>query len=175
VNISLVMTLLGKDQPGIVERVSAVVAEHGGNWEQSQMARLSGRFAGFIRISTPPDCAASLEQGLLAIAQPDLDLRVDRIDAAEPDPDTTPAHLELVGHDRPGILREITAALANQRVNVTRLETRCRSAPMSGEMLFHVDADLLCPATLTFEDLRENLEKLGHDMMVEIDLAEPAA
>ncbi len=45
---------------------------------------------------------------------------------------------------------------------------------MSGEMLFHVDADLLCPAELPFEGLRESLERLGHDMMVEIDLAEPS-
>ncbi len=173
-NISLVMTLLGKDQPGIVEAVSAVVAKHGGNWKQSRMARLSGRFAGFIRISTAPDTAAALERELLALSRPDLDLSVERIDHDDPEADTTPAHLELVGNDRPGILREITAALAAKGVNVTRLETDCRSAPMSGEMLFHVDADLLCPAELPFEGLRESLERLGHDMMVEIDLAEPS-
>lgn len=173
-NISLVMTLLGKDQPGIVEAVSAVVAEHGGNWQESRMARLSGRFAGFIRISVGAEAADALATGLLALSRPELDLRVDQIDRDEPEMDTTRVRLELVGQDRPGILREITAALAHRGVNVTRLETDCRSAPMSGEMLFHVDAELLCPADLAFEDLRESLEQLGQDMMVEVNLVEPA-
>ncbi len=167
-----VMTLLGKDQPGIVEAVSRVVAEHGGNWEESNMARLSGRFAGFIRIRVASDAAAALEADLLALSRSDLELQLDRIEKDDPQSTTTPARLELVGGDRPGILREITAALAGAGVNVARLETDCRPAPMSGERLFHVDADLLFPAGLAFDELRERLEQIGHDMMVEIDLAE---
>lgn len=168
----IVMTLLGKDQPGIVEAVARVVAEHGGNWEDSNLARLSGRFAGFIQISAEADAAAALEADLLALSRNDLDLQVERIDKDEPTATTTEVRLTLVGNDRPGLLREITAALASAAVNVTRLETECRSAPMSGEMLFHVDADLLCPADLGYEALRERLERLGQDLMVEIDLAE---
>ncbi len=166
------MTLLGKDQPGIVEAVSRVVADHGGNWEESNMARLSGRFAGFIRISAETAEASALEVKLLALSRADLELQVERIEKDDVPPATTPIHLELVGHDRPGILREITAVIADAGVNVARLETVCRSAPMSGETHFHVDADLLCPSDTSVEPLREQLERLGHDMMVEIDLVE---
>ncbi|MCS5618408.1 MAG: ACT domain-containing protein [Myxococcota bacterium] len=172
---SFVMTLLGRDQPGIVETIAKVVADHGANWEESRMARLSGRFAGFIRISAPAATAQELEDGLLALASTGLDVRVDRSDDDESPGQASRASLELVGQDRPGILREITAALASKDVNVIRLETHCGSAPMSGEMLFHAEADLLCPAGLDFENLRETLERLGQDMMVEINIAEPTA
>jgi len=168
------MTLLGRDQPGLVEAVARVVADHGGNWEESHMARLSGRFAGFIRISAESAVAAPLERDLLALSSGDLELHVERIEEDDAPSTTQSLRLELVGNDRPGILREITAAIADAGVNVSRLETECRSAPVSGGMLFHVDADLSCPADLAFELLRERLERLGQDMMVEIDLAEPA-
>jgi glycine cleavage system regulatory protein len=171
-NISLVMTLLGKDQPGIIEAVSAVVASHGGNWQNSRMARLSGRFAGFIQISASESVARELEKDLLGLAQRGLDLRIERVDEGELATEVERVTLDLVGQDRPGILREITAALASKGVNVIRLDTECSSAPMSGEMLFHAEADMLCPVGLSFESLRESLEALGQDMMVEIDLAE---
>lgn len=169
------MTLLGRDQPGIVEAIAKVVADHGANWEESRMARLSDRFAGFIRVSASHAVAAELEAGLLALSSEALELHVERSDDKENPTQLSRAGLDLVGHDRPGILREITAALASKDVNVIRLETHCTSAPMSGEMLFHAEADLLCPAGLEFENLRESLERLGQDMMVEIILAEPKA
>lgn len=171
-NISFVMTLLGKDQPGIIEAVSAVVEAHGGNWQESQMARLAGRFTGFISISAPEANALDLEKSLLALAHDELDLRVERVDKTIPEAAVRRASLEILGQDRPGILREITAALSSAGVNVTRLNTGCTSAPMSGETLFRAEAELLCPATLSFESLREALEQLGQDMMVDITLDE---
>ena len=169
-NISFVMTLLGKDQPGIVEAIATVVAAHDGNWQESQLARLSGRFAGFVSITAPEARALELEKGLLALAHDGLDLRLERIDSTKAEVEVQRATLELVGQDRPGILREITAALTAEGVNVIRLNTRCTSAPMSGEILFIAEAELLCPAALSLESLREALEQLGQDLMVEVTL-----
>ena len=45
---SLVVTVIGKDRPGLVESVSAVVEEHGGSWVESRMSRLAGEFAGIL-------------------------------------------------------------------------------------------------------------------------------
>lgn len=136
------------------------------------MARLSGRFAGFISISVPEAKAQSLADGLLALAHGELDLRLERVEKTASEAALTRASLELVGQDRPGILSEITAALASVGVNVIRLTTGCSSAPMSGEVLFRAEAELLCPAALNFESLREALEQLGQDMMVEVTVAE---
>ena len=43
---TLVLTVIGRDRPGLVDTLSGVVAEHGGNWEESRMAHLADRFAG---------------------------------------------------------------------------------------------------------------------------------
>ena len=45
---SLVVTVIGKDRPGLVELVSAVVEEYGGDWVESRMSRLAGEFAQWV-------------------------------------------------------------------------------------------------------------------------------
>ncbi|MFQ5349742.1 MAG: ACT domain-containing protein, partial [Thermoanaerobaculia bacterium] len=39
---TLVMTLIGRDRPGLVEALAAIIEEHGGNWEESRMVQLAG-------------------------------------------------------------------------------------------------------------------------------------
>ncbi|MNR46735.1 ACT domain protein [compost metagenome] len=78
--------------------------------------------------------------------------------------------MELVGNDRPGIVRDITRLLADQGVNVERLTTEVRPAPMSSEPLFHADALLAVPLTLSLDVLQGKLEALADDLMVELNL-----
>ena len=44
-SVNLVLTVIGKDRPGIVELLSQIVAAHEGNWLESRMAHLAGEFA----------------------------------------------------------------------------------------------------------------------------------
>ncbi len=172
----LVMTVLGTDRTGLVESLASLVAEHGGNWLESRMCRLGGEFAGILRIHVPADRQAALtraverlqERGLAVIIRPDASA------ATTPSGPSGPGQLmtlELVGHDRPGIVRQITAALAARNVNVEELETECVSAPMSGEILFKAHARLSVPPTCDPQGLRSELEKLAADMLVDLRLA----
>jgi glycine cleavage system regulatory protein len=78
--------------------------------------------------------------------------------------------LEIVGQDRPGIVRQITHALATFGVNVEELHTECASAAMSGETLFKARAKLGIPASCDVTSLRQTLEKIAADLIVEISL-----
>jgi glycine cleavage system regulatory protein len=80
--------------------------------------------------------------------------------------------LEIVGQDRPGIVREITHALAGFGVNVEELETECASAAMSGETLFKARARLSIPESCDTTQVRQQLERIAADLIVEISLAE---
>ena len=80
-------------------------------------------------------------------------------------------HLELIGSDRPGIIRKISHALAERRVNVEELRTECDGAPWSGDTLFKASAELRVPTNLDLDDLRADLEEIAHDLMVDIKLA----
>jgi glycine cleavage system regulatory protein len=78
--------------------------------------------------------------------------------------------MELVGNDRPGIVRDITRLLSEQGVSLERLVTEVRPAPMSSEPLFHAEAILAVPLTLSLDVLQSRLETLADDLMVELVL-----
>ena len=167
----LVMTVLGKDRTGLVESLASLVAEHGGNWLESRMCRLGGEFAGILRFTAPTERMAALTKAVEKLQERGLAV-VMRADESQSTPGgQNLMSLELVGHDRPGIVRQITAALASRGVNVEELFTECASAPMSGETLFKAEARLLVPDSCDPQKLREDLEKIAADMMVDLRLA----
>ncbi len=166
--IPLVMTVIGKDRTGLVESVARIVAEQGGNWLESRMCRLGGEFAGILRVHVPSERRASLESALFKLT--DLTVVVQPDESGQPPQKSQLAALEVVGQDRPGIVREISHALAAQGVNVEELTTECVSAPMSGEPLFQARAKLHLPEGLAVSALRESLEKAVSGLTVEVTL-----
>jgi glycine cleavage system regulatory protein len=168
----LVLTLLGPDRPGLVELVAGIIAKHNGNWLESRMSHLAGQFAGLLRAELPE---AELSAALAALAALETNgLKVTATAAtkpAAPKPEKTMT-LELVGLDRPGIVREISQLLASSGVNVEELITDRKSAPMSGEMLFEARAHVRVPVGTNIPSLRAGLERLASDLVVEIRLEE---
>lgn len=169
----LVLTLIGKDRPGLVEALASTVAGHGGNWLESRMCHLGGEFAGILRVELPADREAGLTAALAQLDAQGLQVvvRPDRQPAAAA---TAGATLEIVGQDRPGIVKQISKALAEHRVNVEDLHTERTCAPMSGEMLFQATIGVTAPAGCDLAAVRQTLEKIAADLMVEIHFKEPA-
>jgi glycine cleavage system regulatory protein len=166
----LVMTIIGADRPGLVQLVAGRVADHGGNWLESRMCHLGGQFAGLVRVEVPAERVAELRQALQQLEAEGLRLTVDAGDSPAPVAHGVVANLELVGHDRPGILRTITSVLAAHGVNVEELSSECVSAPMGGGNLFQARVRVLVPATVKVETVRAELEKIAADLMVDLTL-----
>ena len=116
--IPLVMTLIAPDRTGLVEAIARAVADHGGNWLESRMCRLGGNFAGILRVEIPADKKGALLAALQKITGLSVTVRDDEAKISPAPARMT--KLEIVGHDRPGIVREITHALARVGVNVKR-------------------------------------------------------
>jgi glycine cleavage system regulatory protein len=168
----LVMTVIGRDRPGLVDSLAGLVAEQGGNWLESRMSRLGGHFAGILRVEVPGDKEQALVAGLKRLEASGLTVVVH---PDQPKPAAASGRhsvLEIVGQDRPGIVREISHALASFGVNVEDLHTECASAAMSGETLFVARARLSIPASSDLEKVRQRLEEIAADLIVEISLAE---
>ncbi|MDB6111371.1 MAG: amino acid-binding domain protein [Pedosphaera sp.] len=172
--IPLVMTIIGKDRTGLVESVASLVAEHGGNWLESRMCRLGGEFAGILRIHVPAEKQAALMAALNGLQKHGLSVVVSAGEAGTVTGNGQFTTLEIVGHDRPGIVREIARALAGQKVNVEELSSELVSAPMSGETLFKAQARLQLPEHCDMAALRAELEKIAADLMVDISFADLA-
>jgi len=171
--MSLVLTVIGPDRPGLVELLARTVAEHEANWIESRMSHLEGQFAGLLRVSVASDRTAALSNALTELEA--MGLRV--MTRASEGPSLPPSHrslrLDLVGQDRPGIIRDLSRALAARRVNVEELLTSCSSAPMSGEVLFEATADLRIPQDVSLDELRETLETIATELMVDLTLDDP--
>jgi glycine cleavage system regulatory protein len=172
VDSSLVLTLIGQDRPGLVEAVAKVVAAHGGNWLESRMARLASKFAGVLVVSVPDDRAEELVRALESLRAQGLTVVAERAESISLDAGRPGYRLDLEGQDRPGIVREVSSALASLGVSVDELETSWRSAPMSGETLFQARAQLHLPAGTSAADVRRGLEAIAEDLMVEIAIAD---
>jgi len=169
---SLVLTLIGNDRPGLVEDLARAVSEHGGSWESGRMARLAGCFAGILEVQVPNDRAAELFKVLHGLEGSGLRIVVEDSTGDPRVEDHRALRLELVGQDRPGIIHEISSTLASSGVNVVELSTRTSPAPMSGEKLFTASALLHHPVSHSVVELRESIEKLAEDLMVEITVTD---
>ncbi len=165
----LVLTVIAEDQPGLVERVAKCVAEHGGNWLESRMSRMAGQFAGILRVEVPAQAHSGLTEALQRLEQQGIRVLVAQ-SGPEPERQWQMIHLQLVGNDRAGIVRDITQLLARHGVNLESLDTDVLPAPMTNELLFRADARLAVPTELSLDELQEHLETLADDLMVELKL-----
>jgi glycine cleavage system regulatory protein len=162
-NIPLVITFVGPDRAGLVSAISDAVAAHGGTWLESRLARLAGQFAGVVRADAPEAQTPALEAALAAL--PGLRLTVTRGGSQEPA--RRRLRLELLGLDRPGIVRDATRALAALGVNITEFESDLRPAPFSGAPMFHARALLEAPENVAPEMVRQALESLAGELTAE--------
>ena len=169
---SLVVTVVGPDRPGIVSLLSAKAQGFGANWAGSRMASLAGQFAGMVHFEVPQEHAQALTEALLGLASADLKIHIARSDVAQAPAGRRVVRLEVVGHDRPGIVRDLSGALAQRGVSIEELHTEIVSGAMSAEHLFKVKAVLLVPKSLSNEDVRTALEALANEMMVDVALGE---
>jgi glycine cleavage system regulatory protein len=165
----LVLTVIGSDRPGLVELVARIIAGHGGNWLESRMSRLGGEFAGIIRVEIAATAESALEQDLAALAFQGLTV-VCHSSSAESPTNRRFAALDLVGLDRPGIVRDISQALARAGANVEELTTSCESAPMSGEPLFKAAIKISLPEGCDVTGIRRELEEIAANLLVDISL-----
>ena len=166
--VSLVVTVIGPDRPGLVESLAETVAEHGGNWLESRMAHLAGQFAGILRVEVAAEQAENLQSAIAALSQQGIDSLVHADAAGRPVRDQPTLRLDLVGHDRQGIVKEITGVLADLQANVEELETEAAAAANTGQPLFRASICLRLPSHITAAALRAALEGVAADLMVDI-------
>jgi len=172
---TLVMTVIGADRPGLVQMVAARVADHGGNWLESRMCRLGGQFAGILRVEVAPERRDELVDALRTLEVDGLRVIIHAEGAAAGGAPAggSLALVEIVGQDRPGILRSISGVFAARGVNVEELASERVNAPMDGGVLFQARATVFLPRDVNLSTLRGDLEKIATDLMVDVKL-EPA-
>ena len=161
------MTVIGPDRPGLVDSVASLVEEHGGNWLESRMCHLGGQFAGLLQVEIPEAKREALQASLMDLGAGTLEIVIHESGLDSDDKCAEVAIVEIVGQDRPGIVRHISHAFVSKEVNVEELSTTRYSAPMSGETLFEARARVCLPGSCDPDTLREELESIAADLQVD--------
>ncbi|MGL4566547.1 MAG: glycine cleavage system protein R [Halioglobus sp.] len=167
---SYIVTFIGDDRPGLVESLSRVIESNRGNWLESRLSQLGGKFAGLVLVKLPDENGAALQADLKALSSTGLSVRVT---PAMPLPSSRRGRditLRVIGPDRLGIVREISRALAQREVNVVEMDSEVSSAPMSAELIFRARIDAEIPDHVDLDDLEDSLEEIAEAMTLEIEL-----
>ena len=171
----LVLTFVGDDRPGLVNAISEKVAACGATWLESRSARLSGKFAGVLLVSVPDESLAALEASLRDLEPAGLRVTVERGAAVEVDKLSRLVSLDVLGRERPGIVRDVTQALTRLGVNIEEFASGLESEPFTGAEMFRATARLRAPDGLALDDLRKAIERLAGEIMVDLSVGEGEA
>ncbi len=173
--IPLVLTFVGDDRPGLVNAISETIAAHGGTWLESRSAQLAGKFAGILLVNVPDAKLAELESSLLRLET--AGLRVTIEPGAGAPAAAKPARLirlDILGNERPGIVRDVTKTLTDLGVNIEEFSSGLEREPFTGVEMFRASARLRAPDGLSLDDLRKALERLASEIMVDLAVGEDA-
>lgn len=173
-NKSIVVSVLGNDSPGLVKSLSKIVMAHKGQWIESQMTSLVGKFAGILRVDLPASELESFKQELLNAKQLGLSVLFEEVSESPKIESQNQFEIELVGQDQPGIIHRISSALAQINANVDELVSEVIEASMSGENLFKANIKVHISADIPVNEIRIILEELANELIVDIELVEEA-
>lgn len=166
---SLVFTFIATDKPGLIEKLSRIVSSHGGNWLESSMSQLAGQFAGITRVQVSAENLQSLRDALTSLSSEEFTVVV-QTGLAATTQEGEEHKLHVIGNDRPGIVREVTAALSARGINVVKMTTQLTSAAMTAEPLFEAAAIIRLGSNGDLTELQDSLDDIAEDLTVDITL-----
>jgi glycine cleavage system regulatory protein len=164
---SIVITMVGNDKPGLIDSIAKIINSADGSWQASSFAHMAGHFAGFAEILISEESEQTLLKSLSE--HPDLKITLSEgIHTGKPELKT--ASVEIEGNDRCGIVRELSGVLHQFDLNIMQFDSACESAPNWGNQIFKAKANVELPEKLDIDELKEALEALSDDLMVDIKL-----
>jgi glycine cleavage system regulatory protein len=167
-DVSVILMVVGDDRPGLTQALADAVVSAGGNWLESHLARLGDKYVGSVLVELPGERLGDLKAAAAKIDAVGFDVRI--LPASdEPRVSGQPLSFELVGRDRPGIVQEVTTALAGVGANIEELETSTEQGAMDGGALFRARARVTAPQGADVEIVRRALEGISGEIMVDFD------
>jgi glycine cleavage system regulatory protein len=170
---TLVLSVIGSDRPGLTQALAGAVLSAGGNWLESHLSRLGGLYVGSVLVELETDSVERLRSAVREVDAHGLEVRI--APAVEgPAAAGDAVDLDLIGQDRPGIVHQVTRVLSGLDANIEAFDTHVSVEAHSGANLFHMQARLRLPPSLSAAAVQAALEEISAEIMVDISLT-PAA
>ena len=165
-----VLSVVGSDRPGLTEALARAVASVDGNWLESHLSRLGGLYVGSVLIELETESVELLRSAAREVDAQGLEVRIaPAVDGSGPAGKAL--IFTLVGQDRPGIVRQVTAVLSGLDVNIEAFETWVTAEPHSGTALFHLETRLRLPLELEAVQVQAALERISAEIMVDASVS----
>ena len=170
----IVLTVTGNDRPGLTSALADAIVDAGGNWQEGHFSRLGGLYVGSVLVELDDAKIGQLEAAAKALDIADLRV-VTGIARDTESPHGQPFLFELVGADRPGIISQVTGALAELGANIESLSSHEEAAAWGGERLFRAEVLAMLPEDVSPEQAQEALEAISEEIMVDFTFEGTAA
>lgn len=165
--IELVLTIIGRDRAGVVASLADVVRFHDGNWKRSELAEIAGTFAGVVVVEVGDDRVDELLTNLLVLREQGLHVTAQQVEQPTVAPAADAVRLRLTGDDRPGVVHQISTAISELGVSISRLGTVTDLPGDDGGTRFEITVQLTVPVGA---DLDAVLDSIG-ELTVSLDIA----
>lgn len=169
---NFILTLTGPDRIGIVDEVTGLLLERGGNVETSRMARLGGEFAVLMLVSMPSPQFSGLDASLERLTARGYKFTTTPTERtyAEEYRGWLPYRIEVTGADHEGIIHEVAHYLSERGINIEAIESEATPASTSGVPLFSMSALVVVPPQLTGQGWEAGLEEIGGRMNLDVEV-----
>lgn len=161
----IIISIMGKDKPGLVDTLAKCVYQYEGNWQGSSFAHMAGMFTGFVEVHAPEDKHEAMVKALNAID--DLSVNSVAVSTSSVQP-ASQLSVEVMGNDKPGIVQELTSVLNQFNLNIMSFNSYCESAPNWGNLMFKATAVIAVPDDFDADAIQDALESLANDVVVDI-------
>tara|TARA_R110002167_G_scaffold108772_1_gene277637 strand:- start:3868 stop:4371 length:504 start_codon:yes stop_codon:yes gene_type:complete len=163
----IIFTLVGSDKPGLISDLAKTVYDMGGNWLGSNFSHMAGHFAGFVQVDLPLE----KHQALIERLSQHPDLKIHLLPGVTDHPvEQQSIIIDIMGNDKTGIVQELTQILSQFNLNIVKFDSCLESAPNWGGELFKAKAIITVAADFDIEMLREKLESVANDLMIDIEI-----
>ncbi|HKX80421.1 MAG TPA: ACT domain-containing protein [Novosphingobium sp.] len=162
----VILMAVGDDRPGLTKSLADAIGEAEGNWLESHFATLGGKFVGSVLVELPEHMVAQLEGAAGTMAASGFQVSVLPAAAATP-VGSKALSFELVGADRPGIVRELSTALARLGVSIDDLVTETEEGAMFGGAIFRAKVRVAVPDGVSVDEVQTALEDISGEIMVD--------
>jgi glycine cleavage system transcriptional repressor len=169
---SFVLSVTGRDRPGIVSAVTQVLLDHELNLEDAEMAILRGHFAVMLMLDAPPGLDEPVLRADLERVRTSVPLETVSLTEV-PALDTPPAQashsISVYGADHPGIVHGVAGALAGAGVNVVGMSTRVVGGD-GGDSLYVMLLEVALPEGLDEPALEALLAGVAEEQGVDVSV-----
>ena len=168
----IVISALGSDRAGVVNDLTRVILDCGGNIRESRMTALGSEFAMLLLVGGNWHTMSRLEKNLLRFGKAnDLVVQVQRTEPRKFDKEFLPYAIDCVCLDQAGIVHNLASFLATRDIEIAEVTTRSYPAAHTGAPMFSVQMAINIPSSTHISSLREEFmefcDQLNMDAILE--------